>query len=130
VTFCEIDKARRRRAERTGKGGEDGEADLLSRAVVVRYGTKLVLPGSAPCASLGSLDLAILGRRGRDQGIEQPSHRRRDFIHGVIEGRLVGDGRASEAAHLANELERRRPDLLVSDGRLEVVQGSDIPAHV
>ena len=102
----------------------------VSLAMVVGHGPKPGPPVSTPCTGLGSFDLAILGRRRGDQGIEQPSYRRRDFIHGLIERRLIGDRWASEAAHLSHELERRPPDFLVGDGRLEVVQGSDIPAHV
>jgi hypothetical protein len=49
----------------------------------------------------------------------------RHMIHGMIERGLVGLGRACETRQLAHELQRRRADLIIRRGGLEIVQGLD-----
>jgi hypothetical protein len=48
------------------------------------------------------------------------------FLDGLIENVFVSLGWFGEAAQLANELNRRRPDLLVGRRWLEVVKCFDI----
>src|SRR5882672_3968388 len=67
--------------------------------------------GPRPC--LRRLDLAV-ARLG--VGHQRPDERPRGsgyLLDRMIEHRLVGFGRGSEAAQLADELQRRRPDLLI-----------------
>jgi hypothetical protein len=51
------------------------------------------------------------------------------FIDGCQKRRFVRFGRVREAAYLAYELERSRPNLLVGHGRIEIEECFDISAH-
>ncbi len=78
---------------------------------------------------LGRLDLAVLGRRARDEAVEQALGRRGDLLDRTVEDLLVGLRGLRRSADLADELERRVMDLVVARGRLEIVECSDVPAH-
>src|SRR5829696_425781 len=82
-----------------------------------------------PLPGLGRLDLAVLGRRRRHQGVEQPRGGRRDLGDGAVEGLAVGQGRFRRPADLAHVLEGRGLDLVVGRRRLEVGERADVPAH-
>src|SRR5690349_10886948 len=73
-----------------------------------------------PLASPFRLDLAVPGRRGRDQRVKQPHRRGGDLLDGSLERGLVGLGWLGGSADLAHVLERRGANLLVGRGRLEV----------
>ena len=53
----------------------------------------------------------------------------RDILDRAVEGNLVRLRGPREAAELADELEGRRPDLILRGGRFEVMQGFDTAAH-
>src|SRR3954447_13951233 len=80
-------------------------------------------------AGLLGLDLAVLGRRGRDEVGEQPARGLGDLLDGAREGCFVGLRRLRRAADLADVLERCVPDLGLAGRRLEVVQRADVAAH-
>src|SRR3954451_5152437 len=82
-----------------------------------------------PCAALGRLLLAVLGRSGGHQVVEQVLSDVGDLVDGAVEGLLVRRGRPGRPADLAHELERRVAHLLRGGGRLEVVERSDVAAH-
>src|SRR6478609_6955455 len=80
-------------------------------------------------ARLLALDLAVLGRRGRRQVLEQVGRRVRDRLDRLVEGRLVGLAGLGAPADLADVLQRGGTDLVARRGRLEVVELSDVAAH-
>src|SRR5829696_7990009 len=84
---------------------------------------------SGPGARLGGLDLAVLGRRGGLQRLEQVPRHVRDLLDGAVERLLVGLRGLREAADLADVLERGGADLVLGRGRLEVVQRANVVAH-
>ena len=53
----------------------------------------------------------------------------RDFIDRAIERFLVCFRRLGETAQFSDELQRRRPDLIIGRGWTEVMQGFDGSAH-
>jgi len=61
--------------------------------------------------------------------MEQTSRDTGDFIDCGQERRFVCFGRFVKPADFSYELERSSPNLLVSDRRIEVEKGFDIPAH-
>src|SRR5262245_39447225 len=73
----------------------------------------------------GRFLLTVARMRGRGQRIDQPPRDAEDLVHRPVEGRLVGFRWRRETGQLAHELQRRRADLLVGCGRLEVEQGLD-----
>src|SRR5215212_9920422 len=81
---------------------------VLSRAWVVT-GSRPALArvaGASLGAALLGLDLAVLGRRRRDQVVEQVLREVRDLVDRAVEGILVGGRRSRGAADLAHELQR------------------------
>jgi len=73
--------------------------------------------------------LAIARRRVRYQSFKQMMGDVCDFIHGAIEGVLVRVRRFRESGQLANELKRRRADVIVGRGRCKIMQGVNVSAH-
>jgi len=61
--------------------------------------------------------------------LQQAMGRLGDFINGVIEGGLVALRWMRKATDLPHELQRRGADFIFRRRRLEIKQGSDIPAH-
>src|SRR5262249_61280707 len=57
---------------------------------------------SSTFARTGRLDLAVPGRSGRHEGVDQPSGCGRDVVDGTRERFLIGPGRLREAADLAH----------------------------
>jgi hypothetical protein len=82
-----------------------------------------------PRSCLRRLGLSITRRRIRHKRVKQLVRRVRYLIHRAVEGRLVCLGGAREAAQFSHELEGRRTDLLVRDGRIEVVQRPYASTH-
>src|SRR6478735_5587872 len=80
-------------------------------------------------ARLLALDLAVLGRRGRRQVLEEVGRRVGDRLDRLVEGRLVGLAGLGAPADLADVLQRGGTDLVARRGRLEVVELSDVAAH-
>src|SRR5262249_8460835 len=75
------------------------------------------------------LALATARRRRRHQLREQVLGGMGDRVDGALERSLVRLGGLGRAADLPDVLERGGVDLLLGDGRLEVVEGLDVPAH-
>src|SRR5262249_39787223 len=71
-------------------------------------------------------NLAIARLSIGHERINQFTCRGSDFFHRSIERSLVRLRRLVEARELSDELKRRRPDLVVSCGRVEVKQGVDV----
>src|SRR5262249_25581821 len=74
-------------------------------------------------------DLAIARRSLRHERVDQAPGHDRDLVNGLVEDGLIGLRRFREAAELADELQRRCPDLLVGRGRIEVEERLDVSAH-
>ena len=64
------------------------------------------------------------------QRVDKPIRGSSDFIHGRIERGFVGARRSRGATQLSYELERRRADLVVGRGWLEVGERLDVAAHL
>ena len=73
--------------------------------------------------------LAVSRRSRRDERIDQSPCDGGHIVHRLIECLLIGLGRLREARELAYELYRRRADLLVRGGRIEVEEGTDVSTH-
>ena len=73
--------------------------------------------------------LAVAGGGRCNQRVDESSGYFRHVLDGAVEGRLVGLRRFGEAAQLPDELQRRRANLLIGRGRIEVEQGFDVPTH-
>ena len=73
--------------------------------------------------------LAVSWRSRRDERIDQSPCDGGHIVHRLIECLLIGLGRLREARKLAYELYRRRADLLVRGGRIEVEEGTDVSTH-
>lgn len=71
----------------------------------------------------------ILRGRASFERAEKTSGNAGDFLDSGEKGVLVGVGRFGEAADLPHELERSRTNLFIGNGRIEVEQSLDIPAH-
>src|ERR1022692_3096805 len=71
----------------------------------------------------------VSGGRRRDQGMDQPMGHLEHVFDRLVEGRLVGLRRLVETAQLADELQRRRADLVIRGRRLEVEQDLDAATH-
>src|SRR5208283_4640359 len=85
------------------------------------------LGGASP--GLGGFFFPILRRR---VGVERMEKTRRDggdFIDRGEERSFVCFRRLVETCDFSHELKRSRPNLLVGNGRIEVEEGFDIPAH-
>lgn len=87
-------------------------------------------PTRRASASFCGFDLTILGRSGRHQRLEESGRGQRHLLNGAVERLFVGSRRCSKSADLPHELQSRGPDLVVGGRRLEVVQRSDVPAHI
>jgi hypothetical protein len=81
------------------------------------------------CASFNRFNVAISRRSIRDQGMEQFVRSRRNLIDCPIESLFVCFGRLGKPAQLADELERRCADFVLSGRRREVMKRSDVSAH-
>src|SRR5580765_8362125 len=88
------------------------------------------VPRARTGPGLLGLDLAVLRRRGGDPLVQQVLGDVGDLVDRAVEGLLVGGRRLGRAAHLADELQGGGGDLLRGRRRLEVVQGTDVAAHV
>src|SRR6478672_12149668 len=86
-------------------------------------------PLRGPLAGFARLLLPILRRRARLEGPDEPPRGHRHLLDGRLEGGLVGAGRLRRSAELANELQRRRADLVLRRRRIEVRQRPDVAAH-
>jgi hypothetical protein len=78
---------------------------------------------------LGGFFLPILRRCICVERVEKTSRDRGDFIDRSQERSFVRLRRFVKAADFPHELERGSSNLLASDGRIEVEEGFDIPAH-
>src|ERR1700732_1201200 len=78
---------------------------------------------------LGGFFLSILRRCMWVERVEKTSRDRGDFIDRSQERSFVRLRRFVKAADFSHELERGSSNLLASDGRIEVEEGFDIPAH-
>src|SRR5690348_7609990 len=77
----------------------------------------------------GGLFFAVLRRR---RGFERTKKAGRDashFVDGRQKGGLIRLRRLGETADLPYKLQRSRPNLVVSDRRIEVEKGFDVSAH-
>src|SRR6266511_4114500 len=75
------------------------------------------------------LSLAISGRRGRHQFVEEPLRRVCDSVHCPVESLGVRLRRLREAADLAHVLQGGGVDVLFPRRWLEVVERLDVSAH-
>src|SRR5918992_364401 len=105
----------------------DREADSTSRTPSIGELRGVALGG--PGAALCRLDLAVLGRGGRHELVEQLGRGRRDGVHGALEGLGVGPRGLRGAADLADVLQRGVAYLLLGGRRLEVVERADVATH-
>src|SRR5262249_50031039 len=85
--------------------------------------------GGGAGARLRRLDLAIAGRSGGHEGVEQFMRHLRHLLHRVAERGLVRLGGPRESTQLAHELQGGRADLFVGGGRFEVMQRLDVSTH-
>jgi hypothetical protein len=72
---------------------------------------------------------SIPRRRIRLQRTEKPARYFRDFIHGTLKRSFVCLRRFAEPADLPHELKRSIPNLLFSNGRIEIEKNLDVSAH-
>ena len=79
---------------------------------------------------LGRLFFSIFRRRGGFEQKEKARRNARYFIHCSQERGFVRLRRLREAADFSHELERGSFNLFGSDGRIEVEESFDIPAHL
>jgi len=77
----------------------------------------------------GGFLIAIFGRGGGFEGLEELEGYRGDLVDGVLEGGFIGFGRLVEAGDFADELERGGADFVGSDRRVEVIKSFDVAAH-
>src|SRR5437763_12298116 len=82
-----------------------------------------------PSPSLGRLHLAVAWRCRGAQPAQQLRRGPRHRINGIRERLLVGPGRLTKAADLADVLHRGGVDLLLGGWRIEVVESSDVATH-
>jgi hypothetical protein len=82
-----------------------------------------------PGAGLRGFDVTVARWSGRHETIEELPRGLRHLLHGPGERRRVRPRGAGEAAQLADELEGRGADFLVSGRRSEIVQGPDVSTH-
>src|SRR5207237_9836443 len=75
------------------------------------------------------LHLPNARRGGRPEVVNEASRSGGHFVDRAIERDLVGTRRARSTAQLADKLDGRRADLLVSCWWLEIGQGFDASAH-
>jgi hypothetical protein len=99
---------------------------LSARAGALRGRAEALL---GPCARLGGLDLAVAGRRGRDELVEQRERDRGDLVDRPHERGFVRFRRRRGAADLAHVLERSRADLVLGGRWVEGVERLDVSAH-
>ena len=116
------------RVRRDARAGQDDERPVREEVEDLGHRSPGV-PELRPGPRLGGLDLAVLGRRGRHQVVDEVPGDVRDLADRLVEHGLVGRRRLGRAGDLAHELQGRRVDLVVGRGRLEVVEGADVPAH-
>src|SRR5262245_54675712 len=79
--------------------------------------------------SLAGFHFAIARRGIGRERIDQAAGRVGDLPDGRVEGGFVDARRVGRAAELADELQRRRVDLVVRRGWLEIGERLDVPAH-
>ena len=82
------------------------------------------------CALAASVSRSFGAARSSRAQPRSVADARATCVDGPVERLPIGGGRVRGAADLPHVLERGRPDLLIGRGRLEVVQGLDVPAHV
>ncbi len=107
----------------THSGGSFGSS-ALSRSRIARAKTSHRLR-----VGFRRLYFAIARRAVRHESIEEGPGRLRHLVYRSSEGGFVDSGRPGEAAQFSDELERRRPYLLLRGRRLEIVQRFDASAH-
>src|ERR1700674_622761 len=77
----------------------------------------------------GSLFFSILRRCVRVERMKKPSRDTGYFVDSGHKRRFIYLRRFVEARDFSHELERSSSNIFVSDGRIEVEKGFDIPAH-
>src|SRR5947209_20361446 len=82
-----------------------------------------------PRPRFGRLGLAVLGRRGGLELVQELHRRGGDSVNSAVERCLVRARGLGEAADLADVLERRGADLVLAGRWIEVVEGADVSAH-
>src|SRR5437868_13769908 len=99
----------------------------IGSSVFVRHDGRESLrrPGAGPLR----FDLPIARRRVAHQGMKQMLGGMGYVMNRAVERFLVRFRRIRETAQLANELERRRADLIVSGRREKVMKGFYVSAH-
>jgi hypothetical protein len=90
---------------------------------------RLAKPLAVASHGLGSFFFPILRRGFRLQGTEQAGADSRYLFHRAGKGWFIRFRWFIEPADFSYELERRRPDFVFSDRRVEVKKRFDIPAH-
>lgn len=79
---------------------------------------------------LRSFDFAVFGWRCRHEVVEQVTRDVGDLVDRVPKRFFIGLGWFGRSTDLADVLNRGGPDFIVVGGRLEIVKGSDIAAHI
>ena len=92
-------------------------------------GAKLVLALLSALDRLLPLGVAGPRRPVRLQLVEELQRDLGDVFHSVLARFLVGPRKRLEPAQLAHVLQRRSAHFVFGRGRLEVIQGLDVPAH-
>src|SRR5436190_2300484 len=86
-------------------------------------------PDSRPRLRFRRFHLAVARRSRRLERLQQAARGNAHLVHRAIERRLVGLGGLVETAELANELQRRRLDLVLGRRRLEIIERANVSAH-
>src|SRR5581483_774479 len=92
-----------------------------------------LVPGKSfrgTCLCLGSFLFAVLRWSTGFERMQKPAGDSGDLIDRRVKRVFVGFGGLVEPGDFANELQRRRAHLIFADGRVEVKQSPDIPAHL
>jgi hypothetical protein len=83
----------------------------------------------SPGAGFGGFLIAILGRGGGLERLEELERDARDLLDGGGEGGFVGFGGLVEAGDFSDELKRSGADFVGSDGWIEIIESFDVAAH-
>lgn len=75
------------------------------------------------------LDVSVLWSSRRHEGVDELPRRFSNLANSQIESLRVDPGGTPRSTDLADELQRRRLNLIVGRGRFVVVKGSNISAH-
>ena len=112
---------------RCGKRTPEGSPAATKPDGLARAGEEESLCGAS--LGFGGLFFSILWGCVGFEGREKASGNGGNFVDCQREGGFVGLGRFVETGDFSDELERSGSNVFGSDGRIEVEEGFDVPAH-